>query len=273
MLLWLDFLLSLASAILYAILGDPSGFLGVLAIIGVFAGAFLSIVIASLLFFLFVFTVFEKTNPKSMFKHTLLNLFTYGYYNQILRVKVVVTGRENLPKNNKFVIYSNHIEASDPMYIKHVYWQFPVSFVSKEVLFKQPVVKNILSGLGCIPISPIADRRAANSILQSIKRVEAGQPMAVFPEGKRTYGNHLIDFRPGAFKLAMKPQADICPVAVYGMHGIYRKGRILPITVYLAVLPILRYDEYKDLDTVQLAQKVHDIVLDQMNKYAEMEKK
>jgi 1-acyl-sn-glycerol-3-phosphate acyltransferase len=211
---------------------------------------------------------FEKTDTKSMFKHTLLVIYAHAFYNNILGVKVVVKGIENLPKNNNFVVFSNHIEASDPMYIKQIYRKFPLSFVSKEVLFKKFPIKNVLRGMGSIPISPRADKSAMNSILESIKLVESGQPMGIFPEGRRTYSNDIIDFKPGAFKLPLKAKADIAPIAVYGMHDIYKKGRIFPIKVYITLLPMIPYEEYKDMDTLEIAKKVQNMVKSQMDLFS-----
>ncbi|MFA7724620.1 MAG: lysophospholipid acyltransferase family protein [Candidatus Izemoplasmatales bacterium] len=273
MLLTIIFVLSVLVTIFYCFFGlVPPNFIGGLAVFGVFIGSYVGFVIVALLLFVLFFLIFEKKNPKCMVKHWLLNLFANALYNNILRVKVVVTGLENLPKDNNFVIFCNHIEASDPMYIKQVYKKYPVSFVSKEVLFKHFPVKNILYGIGCIPISPFADRSAAKSIFDSIDVVKSGQPMGIFPEGRRTYSNDIIEFKPGAFKVPMKAKADISPVAVFNMHEIYRKGRILPAKVRLAVLPLLRYDDYKDMDTVTIAQKVYAIILKQMNAFKALEK-
>lgn len=269
MLLLITTLLTLALSVLYVIFGNvPAQFWGVLATLGVAVGIFLALTVLELVFFLVVNVVFEKSNPKSMFKHRLLDLFTHWFYNGILRVRVIVTGKENLPTNNRFVVFCNHIEASDPMYMKQVYKDFPVAFVSKVALFKSFPVKNILSSVGCIPISPKADNSALNSIKESIERVENGQPMGIFPEGKRTYGNTPINFRPGAFKLPLKAQADISPVALYDMHEIYRKGRILPVKVYLHVLPLIKYEDYKDMDTIQIADMVQTMIVAQMEKFA-----
>jgi 1-acyl-sn-glycerol-3-phosphate acyltransferase len=268
-LILVDLLVSLGFSLWYAF-GSvlPPGLWAVLAVLGVFLGVFLAFIVVALLFFLFVFVVFEKANPKSLFKHGFLNVMAHAYYNDVLRVKVIVTGRENLPKNHRFVLFSNHIEASDPMYIKQVYRNFPVAFVSKEVLFKQWPVKSILRGLGCVPISPRADKSALNSILESIKVVQSGQPMGIFPEGRRTYSNDIIAFKPGSFKLPQKAEADISPLAVYGMHDIYRKGRGLRrVKVRLHVLPLIPYSEYKDMDTVALAAKVQEMVQTQMDHF------
>lgn len=268
MLAILHLILSIAVTLLYAILGAvPSGFVGVLAIAGVFLGAFVAWIVVFLLFLIVVMIGFRDTNPKRLFKHHVMLAFAFYYYCIILRVKLVVTGRENLPKNNLFVIYSNHIEASDPMYLKMVFRRFPVAFISKEVLFKQFLVGDMLRSVGCIPISPGADRSAMNTILEGIKRVKGGQPYCIYPEGRRTYSNDLIAFKPGSFKLATKADADIIPVAVYDMHEINRKGRILPCTVRLHVFPAIPASAYAGMDTIELAKMVETIVGTKMEEF------
>ena len=269
MMLLAQLLISLALPVLLGILGVlPAGFFGILGGIGLFFGTFLAVTVLYLGFFLLVFVGFEKARPSGMFKHRLLEAYTHWYYNGILRIRLVVTGTENLPKSGRFVIVSNHIEASDPMFMKQVYKKFPVAFISKVALFKSFPVKNILLSVGCIPISAKVDTSARDSIYEGIKRVKEGQPMAIFPEGKRTYSNQIIAFRPGSFKLPMESEADISPIAVYDMHEIHRKGRILPVKVYLHALPLIPYTEYKDLTTVEIAQKVHDLVAAQMDRFA-----
>lgn len=271
MMLIVQLLISLALPVILGISGLlPAGFLGILAGFGIFLGTFLAVAALYLAFFLFVFVGFEKVRPAGLFKHRLLSAYTRWFYNGLLRIRLLVTGRENLPKAGPFVIVSNHIEASDPMFIKQVYRRFPVSFVSKVALFRSFPIKNVLLSVGCIPISPKVDASAKESILESIRRVKTGQPMAIFPEGKRTYSNQIIPFRAGSFKLPMESHADISPVAVYDMHEIARKGRILPVTVRLHVLPVIPYSEYKDMTTVEIAQKVHDLVGAQMDRFAQI---
>ncbi len=268
MLAILHLVLTLAVTLLYAFLGPvPSGFVGALSVAGVFLGALVASIAASLLFLIVVMVGFRDSDPKRMFKHRVMIAFAEYYYCLILRVRLVVTGRENLPKHNLFVIYSNHIEASDPMYLKMVFRRFPIAFISKEVLFKQFLVGDMLRSVGCIPISPGADRSAMNSILEGIKRVKGGQPFGIYPEGRRTYCNDIIPFKPGSFKLATKADADIIPVAVYDMHEINRKGRILPCTVRLHVFPAITAQDYAGTDTVELAKQVETIVGAKMEEF------
>lgn len=268
------FLLHIMLSVLLTLLGynviNPSFdlIIKMLIILGLFILSFIIITILLFLFFIIAFFIAGNRNPKGMFKHHLLTFYSRYIYKIFYRVRVEVIGKEYLPKNNNFVIFSNHIEYSDPIYIKQVFNRHPIAFISKESLFKIKIVKMVLEGIGCIPISRVADKSALNSIVEGIRAVKNGQPFGIFPEGKRTYSHETIDFKPGSFKLATKAKADIIPVCLYNMHEIYRKGRKGIATVKVVILPSISEKEYKDMDTADLAMKVKniiDICLDKLN--------
>ncbi len=247
--------------------GIQLNFMGVLWILLAFVISFIIIILTLfIILIIFVYTT-EKIKPKTKWKHIFVKLYADYIFRFFIRVKLVTTGKENLPKDDNFVLYSNHIEYTDPIYIMQVYKKNPIGFLAKDPLFRFPVLKNLMYGLGCIPISKYADRSALKTILKAINQVKEGQPMGVFPEGKRTYSNDLIDFKPGAFKVAQKASADISPVCLYNMHDLSKKRRILPIKVYIHVLPVIKYEVYKDLDSVSISKKIYNMILEQMNKF------
>ena len=270
MLAIIQIILSLVLTVIFGI-NNPLTFslIDIIKVLLVFIGYNLLITfIFILLFILFIYTT-EKIDYRKFWKHRVADIGSRYLFRFYYRVRVVLTGKENIPTENNYVVYSNHIEYTDPLYLMQVYNKTPLAFVAKEPLFKYPVLKNILVGLGNLSITKFADRSALETILKAIKQVKNGMPMGIFPEGKRTYSNELIEFKPGAFKLAQKAKADISPVCLYNMHDLSKKWRILPTKVYIHVLPILKYEDYKDLDTVSLSKKVYDIIDDQLRKYKE----
>lgn len=234
--------------------------LDILIILGLLIASLIAVAIVAFLFFIISFLIAGKKNPKGMFKHHLLTFYSRYFYNIIFRVKVKVVGKENLPKDNNFVIYSNHIEYTDPIYIKQVFHNYPVAFISKESLFKISIARLVLEGIGCIPISRFADRSALNSIVEGIKAVKNGQPLGIFPEGKRTYSHQTIEFKSGSFKLATKAKATIIPVCLYNMHETLRKGRKGIAKVTIVILPSITEDTYRDMDTTDLSNKVREMI-------------
>ncbi len=215
-----------------------------------------------IVFVLFIF-ITEKIPGKVLWKHQFYDIYNHYIFNFIFRAKPVILGKENLPEDTNFAVFSNHIEYTDPLYIKQVYKDYPLSFVAKDTLFKYPVLRNILVGTGCVSLSrKTGDRQALMAILEAIKQIKEGQPMAIFPEGTRSYSNSMIPFKTGAFKLAQKAKADISPICLYDMHNLSKKFKFFRVKIYLKVLPLIKYEDYKDLDTVEIS----DLVYEKINK-------
>lgn len=261
----LSLLLSLLYTIVYV---DFQSILSIISIIGVYLAInIIYILMVIVLFIILVFTT-EKVNKASIWKHNLLMTFSNYFFCSLLRVKPIVKGLENLPKDSNFVLYANHIEYNDPFYIKMFYKNSSLTYVSKEPLFKYPVLKNLLHGIGAIPIGKLADRKSLEAILQAIKTVKSGQPIGIFPEGKRSYSNTMGSFKPGAFKVAQKAEADISLVAIYNFHEINRrKIRIKKVKVYLTILPLIKYEDIKGLDTVAISDMAYQLINQELDKY------
>ncbi|MDA3932530.1 MAG: lysophospholipid acyltransferase family protein [Tenericutes bacterium] len=265
----LQILVTLVLTIVYGVfLIDFNGLIDVLKVVAFYLTINIIYILLIILIFVLIVLLTEKLRKDALWKHQLLMAFSKYFFCSLLRVKLIVKGKENLPKNNRFVLYSNHIEYNDPLYIKQIYNHTNLSYVSKIPLFKYPIVKNVLRGIGCIPIGKLADRKSLEAILETIKVVKSGQPMGIFPEGKRSYSNNLGSFKPGAFKVAQKAKADISLVVLYDFHEINRKiYRIKKVKVYLTILPLIKYEDIKDLDTIVISNMAYQLIDEELDKY------
>lgn len=185
---------------------------------------------------------------------------------RLLRLKVVVSGKENIPEG-KFIFVGNHQENYDIIALKPIFNDHPLNFIAKEPLFTTPFLGPWLNILGNVPIGKVANRSAAESIIKGIKKYKYGHPMGIFPEGKRSYGNEMIEFKPGAFKLAMKPKADILIGTLYNLDKIFRTFPYKRHKAYIHIHPVLKYEDYKDLNSIELSHKVKGIIQEQLNKF------
>ncbi|MFO7968682.1 MAG: lysophospholipid acyltransferase family protein [Candidatus Izemoplasmatales bacterium] len=274
MLAIIQIIVTLLFTILYGFFSfEVFDILYLLEIIGIYLLTNIIYIFLVIIVFIIIVFITEKNNPKSLKKHRLLMMFSNYFFNSLLRVKPIAKGLENLPENNNFVVYSNHIEYSDPFYLKQFFDKYPLSFVAKKPLYKYPILKNLLYSLNCIPIGKLADRESLEAILKTIKAVKDGQPMGVFPEGKRSYSNEVKPFKPGAFKVAFKAKANICLVALFDIHETQvKKFKIRKTKIYLSILPVIKYEEYKDMDTVEISKLAFKKINEEMNKYKILKK-
>ncbi|MDD3113277.1 MAG: lysophospholipid acyltransferase family protein [Candidatus Izemoplasmatales bacterium] len=264
----IQLILTVLSTIAYAIFGSyPQGILGILVLAGIALVAFLGVFVCYFISGTIYIILNTKTDPKNMGKHRLYNEIGSYLFRVLLRVRIVASGLENLPKNNCFVAFANHSELSDPVYLKQILKDYPMAFLAKEELFHYPILKQLLISAGCIPLFRGMDRKGLQAIIDTIKAIKNGQPMGIFPEGTRSYSNQMIPFKAGAFKVALKAGADICPVCLYNMQGVLSLKRIRCHTAYIHVCPLIPYESIKEMDTSSLAQVVQERIQIQMDQF------
>lgn len=250
-------------------LGSQSSitFLSLLWALLLFIAINIGFLIFIVLTFLLLAVVFHAKKPEALWKHRYLGQcceFAFEYW---LRTKLVVHFPENLPKSNQFVIVSNHVGFTDPMYIIEAFRHYPVGFIAKSSLFRYPVVRHVLQFIGCIPIERQSDRQAVKAIIEGAKSIQAGRPMMIFPEGTRSHQKEMQDFKPGSFKLATKANAKIIPVCVYGVHLAKIRFRLKRVKVHLAILPSIEPSEYEGMDTTQIANLVQSRIQSQIEAF------
>lgn len=236
----------------------------VLGILTLFISFILSF--ATILAFTSILGEFRKGKPyTNKFNHyfakSLLRLAIH-----IGRIKVTVTGKENIPEDNNFVFVANHQENYDIMILLPIIPN-QIVFIAKKTLMKAPIIGKWIELLGNVPISRNADREAARSIITGIKRYKDGNPVGIFPEGKRAFGNEMIEFKAGALKLAMKPQADILIGTLYDMSTIFKRFPWRRYDTKVHFHPVLKHEEYKDLNSQELAQKIKDIIQAKLDEF------
>ncbi len=205
---------------------------------------------------------------ENKFNHKFANSWL-NFCMHILRVKVITTGKENIP-DGKFVLICNHQENYDIMVMKPIFPNHQINFIAKESLMNVPVIGKWIALLGNIPISRYADRSAAQTIVKGIKQVRGGMSMGIFPEGRRSFGNELIDFKPGAFKLAMKPKADILIATIYNFSNILKDYPYKKQKVYVHIHELLEYEDYQELSSIELAKKVKGLIQIQLDEFKDV---
>ena len=210
----------------------------------------------------------KKSSPDNRLNHKYANaILRFGLH--IARVKLVLTGEENIPEHNKFIFMANHQENYDIIVIKPIFKNHTLDFIAKESVMKLPVFGKWIKILGNVPIGRYSDRSAAKSIIQGIRLDESGIPMAIFPEGKRSFSNEMIDFKAGAFKLAMKPKANILIGTIYNFSKILKQWPWKKQTVYVHIHPLLTYEEYEGLNSHELSDKVREIIQIKLDEFEE----
>ena len=149
----------------------------------------------------------------------------YRFAHLVLRVtcfwpyRGFVIGAGRIPTSGAFVIAPTHRSMLD---IPWVAMSTPrrIRFMGKASLFRVPVLGWLFTVLGGFPVERDGSDRAP--LRDSLRILEGGEPLVVYPEGTRQRGDVIQPLQPGAAYLAIKAQVPIVPVAMYDTERAWR---------------------------------------------------
>jgi len=215
-------------------------------------------------FFLYIevfYILVAKPRPQdSKLKHFLAKqIMTVPLFWTNTRTKVI--GKENLPKNPGFSIYSNHTSMMDIAILMYKLDKYPVAFLAKQVVNDLFAIGKWTPKLGCVMIDRTNTRKGAESIIKVINNVKSGSTMVVFPEGTRSKEiGKLNDFKPGSFKVALKSKAPLVPITIVKPSNFKKIKWPLPKRVSIVIHEPIPYDELRKMTSLDLSDKVKRII-------------
>ena len=161
-------------------------------------------------------------------------------------VRVVVEGRELLPRDPRCIFMANHQSNLDPpILLAHLPGE--VAFLAKKELFSVPVLGTVLRAGRLVPVDRSRRAAAQASITQAAEAVKAGRPFLIFPEGTRSRHGELLPFKKGAFFFAEQANSPVVPITLSGTGALLPRGewRIRPGVVYLRIHPAVEPKDWQ----------------------------
>lgn len=136
-----------------------------------------------------------------------------------------------------------------------------VGFIAKKSLIKLPVFAQWMMAIGSIFIDRSDVKNARESILKGIKSIQNGNSLVIFPEGTRSRGNRLGEFKKGSLKLALKSNATIIPLTINGTYKMIEEhGALHPAKMNLVIHKPIRPEEITPERAVNLMEEIKAII-------------
>ncbi len=133
-------------------------------------------------------------------------------------------GAENIPRSGKVILAGNHTGHLDPAIIqmatKRNLW-----FVTGPEAFQVPIIKHMLKWFNVLPLN---FGKGLEAIDNAVSKLNKGEPVIIFPEGRYTLDGELCPFHRGVGIMAKKSNAPIIPFAIKGGFEAWGKYRLLP---------------------------------------------
>lgn len=140
-----------------------------------------------------------------------------------------VVGLENVPRSGPYLVVANHCSNFDPPALGWAVGHRTgrvVHFMAKAEMREWPFIGWLGAQAGAFYVRRGAGDRAAQRL--AVQVLEAGRPLAIFPEGTRSRDGRLQEGRAGAALLAMRTDARVLPVGICGTHRIFEGRRRWP---------------------------------------------
>ena len=186
------------------------------------------IVLCCLSFVLFLLSAFLLHVAGVFFSHhrwkmlSGLNKIYAWSLRMIAGVRIVVKGREHIPRSAGYLVISNHLTYLDGVVLGSI---FPVIYLSKKAIKKWPGINWMVSISGTIFIDRERKSASLESIDAIVKRLRQRANVLLFPEGTSTNGDKLKEFQSVFFAAPLMTQSLIVPVIIR-----YRKVNNEPVT-------------------------------------------
>ncbi len=174
---------------------------------------------------------------------------------------ISVHGKENIPADHSYCVVANHQGYFDiPALLMTVPWT--VGFVAKKELSKVPFLAAWMKAIGVVFMDR-NDRRSALDVMKfASERIKTGQPMVIFPEGTRSLGTPIKEFKQASLKLALLSKTKILPVTLDGTWEIIEspKKGINPVRAHVYFHPVIDTAEIPEEEIPFLAERLREII-------------
>ncbi|MBU1142891.1 MAG: 1-acyl-sn-glycerol-3-phosphate acyltransferase [Firmicutes bacterium] len=225
---------------------------------------FLGIIVsffAIVIFIVIQFPIFKRTKFTNRYKYYICRSTSHWLIIFFLRLRIQITGKENIPNDGLLTIFANHKSYADPFIVFEI-MKRPTTFTPKMSVYKLPLVGTLLKYLGAFPIDRSSDRNTARAMVDAIKVIKDGMAMAIFPEGgiKDRNDEKMVAMRAGAYRVAMKAGADLLPISIQNTTSIKYRAPFRSTKIIIVIHPVVRYEDVKHLTTLEVADKMFNII-------------
>ena len=180
-------------------------------------------------------------------------------------IDLQVTGLENIPTENGFMMYANHQGMFDVLAIAAT-CDTPLGAVLKKELYDIPFLHQIAVCTKSFAMDR-EDVRQSLTVIQNVtEEVRKGRSYLIFPEGTRSkLGNQMLDFHGGSFRCATKSKCTIVPVALIDCYKVLDQKGSAPVAVQLHYLKSIPYEEYAGMKPAEVASLVKQRIQAKIN--------
>lgn len=177
------------------------------------------------------------------------------------KISLNVTGLENIPEGPVLFVSNHQGYADIPVYCAIITMK-QIGFVAKVSLGKIPVFGTWIKDVRSVFIERDDARSSLKTMEEGIELLKKGFSLIIYPEGRRSRGPQMAEFKKGSLRLATKSGVPIVPVTLNGTYHVYeKKGYVQPgAVVDFHIHPAIETKDLSKAEQNGLAEKVEDLI-------------
>jgi len=181
-------------------------------------------------------------------------------------LQVATEGEEHLWSHRPAVFIFNHQSATDALILARLLRR-NFSGVVKTEMQSNPLVGTILGAVGTMFIDRGNHDQAIDALKPAVRRLKERISIAIAPEGQRSLGYKLGEFKMGAFHIAMQAGVPVIPIVIANSSDSMPKtGAIIrPARIDVKVLPPVATDDWTAATVHEHADQIRRLFLKHLN--------
>ena len=193
-----------------------------------------------------------------------MTAFALGFMLKLLRVKVSVSGLENIPEG-RFLLVQNHRSMFDPLVSLCAFNKYQLGFITKPENMKIPVIGKFAHRICCLPIDRDNARNAVKTINAAADYLKNDVcSVGLYPEGTRNRqsGEEILPFRNGSLKIATKAGVPVVVTSISGTELVKRNAPFKKPAVELKVCGVVPAETVSASTTAELSEITRKLLCD-----------
>ena len=144
----------------------------------------------------------------------------------ILSTKIIIKGKENIIKNEKFFIASSHQSMFETFYLQTIF-NSPI-FILKNELLKIPIFGWYLKKIGSISVNRDKITKENLGFIEKIKDSvnNSNRPVLIFPQATRVHPDDRVPFKKGVGRIYEELNIKCQPLAI-NSGRVWQKNNVI----------------------------------------------
>ncbi|HSV73950.1 MAG TPA: lysophospholipid acyltransferase family protein [Chthonomonadales bacterium] len=147
--------------------------------------------------------------------------------------RVRIIGHENVPESGPLIVACNHVSYLDPPLVGSSIHR-ECRFMARASLFRNRLFGGFISRIGAYPMD--RDKPTRDMVRQTLRFLEQGYIVVMFPEGTRSSNGQLGPGESGIALFVRQSGAPVLPAAVIGPERMLPRSSRFPRPARLTVI-------------------------------------